>query len=930
MKGDFSRSTFDHKNHFKSAPLQQGRVQTDADANEQQAITQYRVETEAVDLIGGCGGPIHAAGFGLTPSADDLLIGAGRYYAGGHLCENDSEVLYSEQPDYPLDAPFLTALTNPPVAIPPADGTFLAYIDVWDRHLTALEAPHIREVALGGPDTATRVKNVWQVKLHQLDPTTDPVNPNCASVIPSWDAVTAPSTGQLSARAEAGVPSDDPCIVTPGAGFRRLENQLYRVEVHEGGSRNDATYKWSRDNGSIVARLESQSGASNEKLTLSSIGRDPVLRFAPGQWAEIIDDTHELHGLPGTLVQVVSVEGNVITIDPATRLPVGGTIDLAGFPLNPKVRRWDGVIENVSNENFRDLEDGVQVRIRGGNGDDGLPRRYRTGDYWTIPARTNTGEIEWPTENNGWRDAAGIHHHYCRLALLEFAVPNWTVLSDCRNLFPPVTELTSLFYVGGDGQETIPTNPILPHLLEVGVANGQWTVEGATVRFEVTEGTGVVNGAALVQVGTAANGVASCMWTVDAATQAQQVTATLLNAAGDAVHLPIHFGASLSVASEVAYTPGDNCIMPDTVDTVQEAIDELCSRGGIDEPGIHVEKITLGNQLPLLNDTMVRVEDLASGIQVGCDDDLIQASVQDKPVCFITLYLPYPFNVIDQELWGQDVIGSRPLRLDAEVNSDNNVIFWKPTDATGEWLVNRLFQTMEELKRGDRVLAYLTLKGNFIWSGKAEEQLFLDGEVFGDLRGDGSTDALLPSGNQLPGGDLEMWFWLVRGDQSRPTIIVDLPDVNFGNAIVGSPRTTTLVISNTGNATLVVTDMTIRDGSDYKIVTPVPFSLEAGKKRPVDVGFTPRTQGQLDEQLIISSNDQKHPQLAVALSGFGMLGLRAVPGIGAVLATRLEGIGVTRADEIAAMDEELLATTLNVNSARAAAFIAEARRVVNL
>ncbi|MCH7638407.1 MAG: hypothetical protein IH855_02945 [Bacteroidetes bacterium] len=126
-------------------------------------------------------------------------------------------MLYSGQPDYPLGASFLAALPNPPVTIPPEDGTYLAYLDVWDRHLTALEAPHIREVALGDPDTATRVKNVWQVKLHRLTDAEAAAAPDCLSDIPSWNEATAPSTGELSARAEPGAPSDDPCIVAPGA-----------------------------------------------------------------------------------------------------------------------------------------------------------------------------------------------------------------------------------------------------------------------------------------------------------------------------------------------------------------------------------------------------------------------------------------------------------------------------------------------------------------------------------------------------------------------------------------------------------------------------------------------------------------------------------------------------------------------------------------
>jgi hypothetical protein len=42
-------------------------------------------------------------------------------------------------------------------------------LDVWTRHVTALEDPQLREVALSGPDTTTRTQTVWQVRLLKLE-----------------------------------------------------------------------------------------------------------------------------------------------------------------------------------------------------------------------------------------------------------------------------------------------------------------------------------------------------------------------------------------------------------------------------------------------------------------------------------------------------------------------------------------------------------------------------------------------------------------------------------------------------------------------------------------------------------------------------------------------------------------------------------------
>ena len=42
MKGDFSRDTFNPRKHYAGVLMQQGRVQIDADWNEQQSIARYR------------------------------------------------------------------------------------------------------------------------------------------------------------------------------------------------------------------------------------------------------------------------------------------------------------------------------------------------------------------------------------------------------------------------------------------------------------------------------------------------------------------------------------------------------------------------------------------------------------------------------------------------------------------------------------------------------------------------------------------------------------------------------------------------------------------------------------------------------------------------------------------------------------------------
>ncbi|HEX8119385.1 MAG TPA: DUF6519 domain-containing protein, partial [Pyrinomonadaceae bacterium] len=89
MKGDFSRDTFDRKRRYSGVLMQQGRVQLDADWNEQHSIQAHRTHAEAVDVIGQQGVPRDGGGFrvGLVGGGADFTLSRGRLYVGGLLCE---------------------------------------------------------------------------------------------------------------------------------------------------------------------------------------------------------------------------------------------------------------------------------------------------------------------------------------------------------------------------------------------------------------------------------------------------------------------------------------------------------------------------------------------------------------------------------------------------------------------------------------------------------------------------------------------------------------------------------------------------------------------------------------------------------------------------------------------------------------------------
>ncbi|RNI39845.1 hypothetical protein EFY79_00650 [Hanamia caeni] len=588
MKGDFSKFKSPQqiaREHFLNVFQQQGRVSLDQDWNEQSEINRYRNETSLTDVIGKSGAPVDNAGFKIeaapttsppsSPVDDGVTISKGRFYVNGILCENNEEsLLFQNQKDFPS------------ASLPTTEGNYLFYLDVWLRHVTAVEENSLREVALGGPDTTTRTKVIWQVKAAQLTAPASP--PDCSSANLPDEANL--NSGTLSARSQLTQDPANPCGITASGGYRRLQNQLYRVEIHKGGDLSKATFKWSRDNGSVITKFLDYDLITPGELKVSSMGKDELLSFHSGDWIEIVDDTTELLNTTGILAQISKPpKNNIITIDTASIIFPESSISTISFDpgKNPRIRKWDsqGELPTLINANngWVELEDGVEVSFAG--------QFFNAGDYWLIPARTAIADVEWEKDNNNnplQLPPFGIEHHYAKLAIANFSTTTgWSITSDCRNLFPHLTELISLYYVGGDGQEAMP-GKALPDTLKVGVANGGRIVSGATVKFEIVAGGGTLNPANGI-VNTGPDGIAACGWTLgtDSSNLLLQVRARL-QADGDVVqpdHLYVTFNASFNIAGNVAYDGGDcNNWAGDKPSNVADALTALCKRtsGGSD------------------------------------------------------------------------------------------------------------------------------------------------------------------------------------------------------------------------------------------------------------------------------------------------------------------------------------------------------------
>ncbi|HEX6730168.1 MAG TPA: DUF6519 domain-containing protein, partial [Pyrinomonadaceae bacterium] len=641
---------------------------------------------------------------------------------------------------------------------------------------TALDDQLIREVALGGPDTTARLQTVWQVKLLRVSETSPPSSPprgefRCKTRFREFDRLTAPSTGTLIARTSPPNPEEDPCLLPPTSGYSRLENQLYRIEIQTGGRLTQAggpvTFKWSRDNASVETSVVS---IDDDIATVKDTGKDDLLSFGNNQWVELVDEESTLKAQPRALVQIDEVQPSTREITFKTSI---GSV--ANLIPGLKLRRWDqstGANQNglhVTANVWTDIEGGIQVTF--------APGTYHAGDYWLIPARTATREIEWPpfkipNTQPVPQPPRGVRHHFCRIALLQ--VDDGVIrVRDCRTIFPPLTELLDFFHVGGTGQEAGPGER-LPCPLEVGVTNGHLPVEGARVRFTARQGAGTLISATdsgqSVIVETDEDGVARCAWQLARAETGRrclQVEATLFDDEGQPFAPALHFNAGIS------------------------------SGAAAEERGITVSQILANaDDRPLLNDTLVPVTRLASGVTIVCDENIAtnvggsfppqsgfpEDRVAAKPTCFVTLDLPYPLGT-DANFWDfNQIVGFQPLILGGQVLVRERNMIWAPTRPATEFL-RILMPRLQGRQITDRVLAHLTIKGNFIF-GRENAALNLDGEAFGRPRGEDRIDLDLPSGDNRRGGDLEMWFWLTPSEGGGPT------GLNLSVTVVPAPAGT--------------------------------------------------------------------------------------------------------------------------------------------
>jgi hypothetical protein len=439
MKGDFSRFELDPREDHQGVLMQQGRVVTDADWNDREAIDVRWRLTAGRDIIGANLAAVPASqpdgcqvlSASVNGDLVDLELGAGRIWADGlHT------ILAGETPVARVAA-YLPAPHNPA-------GTSTASIVAGVRDAVVLEVSlaalngfqdpeRLIEPALGGPDTAERLAAHTTLGLLRLGPGED-----CTTI---GARLRDGNHGRLSVSLQPPtiVPGD--CPVVEGGGYSGFEHNFYRIEIAEtnGGA---AMFKWSMFNGGLVGRGIFHGGAdprvditANRTAILSSGLTEFYLEAleyddSRGHWRLV-------YATPATL----NADDQLDLADPPTFGVMPGAGATAFFRL------WNGILPTADFTNAAtpvELRDGIRLVFDAAGA-------YRPESYWTFKVRA--GEIANPEILIDDRLPEGPLVRRVPLAEITWGAGGEAEeIEDCRRRFRPLANQTlCCTYVIGNG-----------------------------------------------------------------------------------------------------------------------------------------------------------------------------------------------------------------------------------------------------------------------------------------------------------------------------------------------------------------------------------------------------------------------------------------------------------------------------------------------
>lgn len=401
MTSDRARVTYDPRRQYHGVVAQQGRVSLEADWNEAQAIAGAQLEARTLDVVGAAGSPDR--GYQITPLKDgdaatgDLLISSGTLYVGGQRVAIADEVHYSDQPEW-------TDHTGDPLWRDPAipeQPHELVYLLAREQEVSAVEDPALRDVALGGPDTAHRLRTLRHVIRYPTKAQTwegawgqlieEEWIPNGFRVRRDTRRLEPAARLQVTAHSPAGTeyPADQ-------GGYLGPNNQLIRVQIAGLDEDGVPMLVWGYDNASFLYRLSSSViSPSHTTLRLASPPVDDYHQPREHQVVELLRSASPLTDGDYIAAAVGMVVRVSTAYDPDSReVVVGGELPPqyrknpgSGLPLYLRV--WEDKFRCAPGEEHELDGTGIRVRLTSSGDADG--GKCPVGPYWMIAVRPGVG-----------------------------------------------------------------------------------------------------------------------------------------------------------------------------------------------------------------------------------------------------------------------------------------------------------------------------------------------------------------------------------------------------------------------------------------------------------------------------------------------------------------------------------------------------------
>ena len=482
---DISRVNTNPKQHYTSVRMQQGRVLTDDDWNEKERIEGELDRRSLLDIIGPSGSPDN--GFKIdnvvvTGTQIDFDILPGRLYLGGLAFDLEAKETYRLQKDF-LQLP----ATSDPTPQFDVERYDLVYLEGWQQPVCAVEDSALFEVALGGPDTTIRVRNMRRVHM-------DSVLGKC-SCSEAWEALRqkwqTDKLGHFDQGYEQMVDAllkvtytnegelEDLCTPHAAGGYLGAENQAIRVQLTKPDH-----LTWGFDNASPLYKVQAKekktdaAGNTTQRIHFVTQPKDQyhwplsnqVVEIIP--WSAVLSNGEKVAELSGQWTKVET------SYDPdSADITIIGSLP-AGFGEEWKNRTDKNDLDDQDPAEYfylrvwnrgTDLLSDAEIKFMPGTalpiGNTGLAvtltgTEFVINDFWVIAARPETPDqvVPWALEIGNGISPHGVRRFFTPLAIIKWTLdanhrPVGKVVSDCRRHFNTLTaEDCCCTFTVGDGK----------------------------------------------------------------------------------------------------------------------------------------------------------------------------------------------------------------------------------------------------------------------------------------------------------------------------------------------------------------------------------------------------------------------------------------------------------------------------------------------